>query len=60
MEQKEPVIDGRVALLPRTFRWRLDVNSPPSSTLHLTTTSVLDCTDSDIIPPVTIIYRKSL
>jgi len=46
------VIDGKVALFPRTFRWRLDFNSPPSTTSHLTVSADLAFTASDIIPPV--------
>lgn len=49
---KQPVMDGNVALLPRTFRWRLDFSSPPSTTSHLTVSSVFDFTDNDIIPPM--------
>jgi hypothetical protein len=52
-EKNEPVIDGRVALFPRTLRWRLDFSSPPSTTTHLTVSVVFDFTASDIIPPVT-------
>jgi hypothetical protein len=51
-ETNKPVIDGRVALFPRTLRWRLDFNSPPSTTTHLTVSVVFDFTASDIIPPV--------
>lgn len=48
-----PVIEGRVALFPRTFKWRLDFSSPPSTTTHFTTSFVLDLTAKDIIPPST-------
>jgi len=46
-----PVIHGNVALLPRTFKCRLDLSSPPSITWHFTVSFVLDFTASDIIPP---------
>lgn len=51
MKGKVPVMDGSVALLPLTFKWRLDFSSPPSITLHLTVSAVFDITDNDIIPP---------
>lgn len=52
-ETIEPVIEGRFALFPRTFKWRLDFNSPPSITSHFTKSFVFDFTANDIIPPVT-------
>jgi hypothetical protein len=51
-EQIRPVIEGRVALFPRTFKWRLDLSSPPSTTTHLTRSFVFDFTANDIIPPM--------
>jgi hypothetical protein len=51
-EQIRPVIEGRVALFPRTFKWRLDFSSPPSTTTHLTRSFVFDFTANDIIPPM--------
>lgn len=50
--KKQPVMEGNVALLPRTFKWRLDFNSPPSITSHLTVSTVFDLTARDIIPPI--------
>lgn len=47
----KPVIEGRVALFPLTFRCRLDFSSPPSITSHFTTSLVFDFTTNDIIPP---------
>lgn len=48
-----PVIEGRVALFPRTFKCLLDFSSPPSTTLHFTVSFVFDITANDIIPPKT-------
>ena len=48
----QPVIEGSVALFPRTFKCLLDLSSPPSITSHKTESSVLDFTINDIIPPI--------
>ena len=49
--QRIPVMEGSVALFPRTLRCLLDFNSPPSTTSHRTESVVLDLTNKDIIPP---------
>lgn len=56
----KPVIDGRVALFPRTFKCRLDFNSPPSMIWHLTVSAVFDLTFSDIIPPTSKITMQNI
>jgi hypothetical protein len=45
-------MEGRVALFPRTFKWRRDLSSPPSMTSQITESDVFDFTVNDIIPPI--------